>query len=138
VAGRQDLSVYLDGLGSVRAFNTVTVKSRVDGQLVEIHSQEGQEVREGDVLAVIDPSPFQVALAQAQAALFRDQSPLTDAKRNMDRYTQLAKEGVIAQRQSDTQVALAGQLEGAMQVDQAQIESAKLNLAKPPAVAKQT
>ena len=120
MAERQDLSVYLDGLGSARAFNTVTVKSRVDGQLVEVHSQEGQEVRKGDVLAVIDPRPFQVALAQAQAALFRNPSPLADAKRNMDRYTQLAKEGVIAQRQSDTQVALVGQLEGALQVDQAQ------------------
>lgn len=125
---RQDMPVYLDGLGSVTAFYTDTVKSRVDGELMEIHFAEGQEVHKGDLLAVIDPRPYEVALAQAQANLARDQAQLADAKLDANRYNELVKSGVIAQQQYDTQAALAGQLTGAVAADQAAIDSAKLNV----------
>jgi membrane fusion protein, multidrug efflux system len=125
---RQNLPLYLDGLGSVSAFYTVTLKSRVDGQMMEVDFKEGQDVKKGDLLAVIDPRPYQVTLAQAQANLAKDQAQLADAKLNADRYSQLVKQGVIPQQQSDTQQALASQLQGAVQADQAQIDSAQLNL----------
>src|SRR5215471_5698944 len=128
-AETRDLPVYLSGLGSVEAFNTVVVKSRIDGQLVQIAFKEGQEVKEGDLLAVIDPRPYDVALAQAQAALYKDQSALKDAKLNLDRFAGLVKDGVIPQAQYDTQVATVGQLEGAVRADQAQVDNVKLNLA---------
>jgi membrane fusion protein, multidrug efflux system len=125
---RQDMPVFLDGLGSVTAFYTDTVKSRVDGELTEIHFAEGQEVHKGDLLAVIDPRPYQVALDQAMANLARDQAQLADAKLDAGRYNELVKSGVIAQQQYDTQAALAGQLTGSVAADQAAIESAKLNI----------
>jgi len=127
-AETRDLPIYLSGLGSVEAFNTVVVKSRIDGQIVQIAFKEGQEVKQGNLLAVIDPRPYDVALAQAEATLFKDQSALKDAKLNMDRFAGLVKEGVIPQQQYDTQVATAGQLEGAVRADQAQVDNAKLNL----------
>lgn len=127
-AAKQNLPLYLDGLGSVQAFYTVTVKSRVDGEMMEVDFKEGQEVKKGDLLAVIDPRPYQVALAQAQATLAKDSAQLADARLDATRYESLVKQGVIPQQQYDTQHALAGQLEGAVQADQAQIDSAKLNL----------
>ena len=126
---RRDMPVYLSGLGSVQAFNTVTVRTRVDGQLVEVRFREGQEVRKGDVLAVIDPRPFQVALNQAQASLFRDQANLKNAQLDLERYNSLYKQGVIAQQQYNTQQSTVGQLEGAVRADQAAVNNARLNLA---------
>src|SRR6266404_4736229 len=127
-AQRGDLPVYFNGLGTVTAFNTVTVRSRVDGQLTSIAFKEGQFVHEGDLLAQIDPRPFQVQLAQALGQLAKDQAQRRDAEVNLERFKLLFKEGVIPQQQLDTQAALVGQFDGAIVSDQAQINNAKLQL----------
>ncbi len=127
-AQRGDLPVYFNGLGTVTAFNTVTVRSRVDGQLISIAFKEGQFVHEGDLLAQIDPRPFQVQLAQAMGQLAKDQAQRRDAEANLERFKLLFKEWVIAQQQLDTQAALVGQFDGAIASDQSQIDSAKLQL----------
>ena len=126
---KQDLPVYLNGLGSVQAYYTVSVKSRVDGQLLEVKFREGEHVNKGDLLAVIDPRPYQVQLEQAQAALFRDQASLRDAQLNYQRYKDLLQNsGAMSQQQVDTQKATVDQLDGAVRNDQAQVDNAKLNL----------
>lgn len=127
-AFRGDLPVYFNGLGTVTAFNTVTVRSRVDGQIVNVAFKEGQYVREGDVLVQIDPRPFQVQLEQAQGQLAKDQAQRKDAEVNLERYKLLFNEGVIPQQQLDTQAALVGQFDGAITSDQSQIDNAKLQL----------
>jgi membrane fusion protein, multidrug efflux system len=127
-AQRGDLPVYFNGLGTVTAFNTVTVHSRVDGQLISVAFTEGQFVHEGDLLAEIDPRPFQVQLEQAQGQLAKDQAQRTDAQVNYERFKLLFKEGVIPQQQLDTQAALVGQFDGAIRSDQGQIDNAKLQL----------
>ena len=125
---KQDVPVYLSGLGAVTAFNTANLKSRVDGQIMKVNVREGQDVREGELLIEIDARPYQVQLEQMQAQLFRDQAQLRDAKLNLDRYVALIPSGSIAQQQVDTQKALVDQLEGTVRNDQAQIDSAKLNI----------
>ena len=125
---QQDMPVYLVGLGSVTAFYTANIKSRVDGQIMRVNFQEGQTVKEGDLLILIDPRPYQVQLEQMQAQLFKDQASLRDARLNFDRYTTLIPSGSIAQQQVDTQKATVDQLDGQVRTDQAQIDNAKLEL----------
>jgi multidrug efflux system membrane fusion protein len=127
-ARQGDLPVYLTGLGSVAAFNTATVKSRVDGQITRIAFQEGQLVHEGDLLAEIDRRPFEVQLTQAEGALARDQAQLADAQRNLARFRELYRQKVISSQELDDQVARAGQFAGAVKADQGAIDEANLNL----------
>jgi len=127
-AERRDVPVYLTGLGTITAFNTVTVRTRVDGQIVQVAFREGQEVNKGDLLVVIDPRPFEVQLSQAQASLARDQAQLADARLNLERDRDLLAQGILPQQQMDSQRALVQQLEASAQVDQSQIDNARLQL----------
>ncbi|HEY2019071.1 MAG TPA: MdtA/MuxA family multidrug efflux RND transporter periplasmic adaptor subunit [Bryobacteraceae bacterium] len=127
-ARRGDIPVIQRGLGTVTAFNTVNVKSRVDGPLVAVNFTEGQFVNKGDVLVEIDPRTFQALVDQAQGQLARDQAQINDARVNLARYQKLWDEQVIAKQQLDTQAASVGQFQGAIEADQAAIETAKLNL----------
>ena len=125
---RQDVPVYLTGLGAVAAFNTANIKSRVDGQIMKVNVKEGQTVKQGELLIEIDSRPFQVQLDQMRAQFSRDQAQLRDAQLNLERYTSLIPSGSIAQQQVDTQKALVDQLEGTVRTDQAQIDNAKLQI----------
>jgi membrane fusion protein, multidrug efflux system len=125
---RQDVPVYLSGLGAVTAFNTANIKSRVDGQIMKVNVREGQSVKQGALLIEIDSRPFHVQLDQMQAQLSRDQAQLHDAQLNLERYTSLIPSGSIAQQQVDTQKALVDQLQGTVRTDQAQIDNAKLQI----------
>ena len=126
---QRDFPVYLTGLGSVTAFNTVSLKTRIDGQITQVNFVEGQEVKEGELLIQIDPRPYQVALEQAQANLQRDEAQLNNAKVQYERMKALYEGGVIAKQDLDTQEASFGQYEGTIAADKAAIDNAKLNLA---------
>ena len=127
-AAVRDVPVYLDGLGSVTAYNTVTVKTQVDGRLDQVFFKEGQPVKKGEVLAQIDPRPFVAQLHQAEGALARDQSLLISAQLDLTRYEKLVDQKLIPSQQFDQQKALVGQDLGLVQVDQAAVESARLNV----------
>jgi multidrug efflux system membrane fusion protein len=125
---RADVPVYLTDPGNVAAFYTVTVKSRVDGQLMKVNFNEGDLVKEGQVLMEIDPRPYQVQLEQAQGTLAHDQALLDDAKLDYTRYVALLEQDAIPKQQLDTQKALVGQYEGSIKQDVANVDSARLNL----------
>jgi multidrug efflux system membrane fusion protein len=125
---RSSIPVYLNGLGNVTAFYTVTVKSRVDGQIMKLDFNEGDLVHEGQVLIEIDPRPYQVQLELAEGTLARDQAMLNNAKLDLQRYQTLLAQDAIPKQQLDTQTALVAQFEGNIKQDTANIDSAKLNL----------
>lgn len=127
-AAQQDIDIFLRSLGTVTAYNTVTVRSRVSGELVEVAFQEGQQVKAGDLLAQVDPRAYQVALDQARGTQMQNLAQLENARRDLQRYQALFKQDSIAKQQVDTQAALVRQYEGAVKSDQANVDNAKLQL----------
>lgn len=119
---------YLSGLGTITAANTVTVRSRVNGELMALHFQEGQQVKAGDLLAEIDPLPYQVALTQAQGQLAKDQAALANARQDLARYQQLIKTNLISRQELDAQAAQVHQAEGTVKADEGSVASAELQL----------
>lgn len=119
---------YVVGIGTVQAYYTVSAKSRVDGQIMQVFYKEGQEVKAGDPLVQIDPRPFQAALEQAEATKQKDEAQLEGAQLDLQRYAALVKPGFQTRQSYEDQKALVGQLQAAVKADQAQIDAAKLNL----------
>lgn len=124
----QDVPVFLHGIGTVQAYNMVAVKSRVDGQIVKVDFKEGQDIKAGDPLFQIDPRSFQAALEQAQAAKQKDEAQLVGAQLDLDRYEKLIGSGWQTRQSYDQQKATVGQLQASIKGDDAQINTAKLNL----------
>jgi membrane fusion protein, multidrug efflux system len=125
---RRDVPVYLEGLGTVQAFYTVKVTAQVSGELTEVAFHEGQQVKRGQLLAQIDPRPYQAALDEARAALAKDEAQLADARKDLGRYVFLAPKQLASQQQVDTQRAAVGELQAQIEADQAAIESAATQL----------
>jgi multidrug efflux system membrane fusion protein len=124
----EDVPVFLHGIGTVQAYNSVAIKSRVDGQIVGVNFKEGQEVKAGDPLIQIDPRPYQASLQQAQAAKQKDEAQLASAHADLERAGRLVGSGWQSQQSYDQQKAVVGQVQAAIKGDEAQIETAKLNL----------
>ena len=124
----RDVPIFLHGIGPVQAYNSVAIKSRVDGQIVKVNFKEGDEVKEGDPLFQIDPRPFQAALEQSQATKQKDEAQLAGAKLDLERYGKLLGTGYQTRQSYDNQTALVAQLEAAIKADGAQIDTAKLNV----------
>jgi multidrug efflux system membrane fusion protein len=127
-ASKRDVPIFREGLGTVTADNTVTVRSRVEGQLQTVAFKEGQSVKQGTLLAQIDPRPFAIQVHSAQAALARDSAQLRGARLNLQRYAQVRAEKLIAQQQVDDQQTSVDQLAAQVRADEAQVESARLQL----------
>jgi membrane fusion protein, multidrug efflux system len=128
VVAQHDVPIYLTGVGTVIAYNTVVVRSQIQGQIVSINFTEGQTVHTGDLLAQIDPSPYQAQIDQLTATRDRDQAQLTNAQANLARYTQLGDKGYATPQLVDTQKAQVAQLQNAIKADEALIEAAKIQL----------
>lgn len=127
-AVKRDMQTFLEGLGTVQAYNTVTIRPQVDGQLIKLAVKEGQDVKAGDLLFEIDPRPYQAAYDQAMAKKAQDQAQLANARLDLQRYTNLADKNFIAHQQLDTTQAQVNQLSAAVKGDQALIDAAKVNL----------
>lgn len=126
---QKTMPIYLTALGTVTPYYSVTIKSRVDGQLMTVNVREGQAVRKGQLLAEIDPRPYEAALAQAQGQLVKDQATAENAKAQAQRYTALLEAGVVSKESQQGQIATAGQAVGSLEADNAAIQAAKVNLA---------
>lgn len=128
-ATRQDVPIYVDGVGTVQAYQSVLIRARVDGTLMRVPVTEGQEVKQGDLIAVIDSRPYQAALDQADAKKAQDQAQLANARRDLARYQSLSTQDFASRQQVDTQQALVNQYTAIVAGDAAAIEAAQLNLA---------